>query len=212
MWWPHKEVRGHRGDRWRRLSVRLAARVLGVSQGGYYAWGYRPPSGRAVRHAWLTEQIQAAHHTSNGTYGARRVHAELRLGHGILVSRNAVEMLMHRAGLKGLPGSRRPRPKHQTPPAADRVDRQFTRPARDQSWVTDITEHPDPGRQALLRGRPGRVLAPVGGLVHRQHPDRHLGDQRPGHGHPQPHTRPRTDHPLRPRTARRVQLVVATLR
>lgn len=125
-----------------RLSVRLAARVLGVSQGGYYAWRDRPPSARAVRHAWLTEQIQAAHHTSHGSYGARRVHAELRLGHGILVSQNAVEMLMRRAGLKGLPGSRRLRPKHQTPTAVDLVDRQFTRPAQDQLWVTDITEHP----------------------------------------------------------------------
>lgn len=124
------------------LSVQLAARVLGVSQGGYYAWRDRPPSARAVRHAWLTEQIQAVHHTSNGIYGARRVHAELRLGHGILVSQNAVEMLMHRAGIKGLPGNRRPRPKHQTPTATDLVDRQFTRSARDQLWVTDITEHP----------------------------------------------------------------------
>lgn len=35
---------------------------------------------------------------------------ELRLGHGILVSQNAIEMLVRRAGVKGLPGNRRPRP------------------------------------------------------------------------------------------------------
>src|SRR5689334_24329419 len=49
---------------------------------------------------------------------------------------------MHRAGIKGLPGNRRPKPKHQTPTAGDLVHRQFTRPLPDQLWVTDITEHP----------------------------------------------------------------------
>lgn len=49
---------------------------------------------------------------------------------------------MGRAGLHGLPGSRRPRPKRETPSAADLVDRNFTRTARDQLWATDITEHP----------------------------------------------------------------------
>ena len=41
------------------LPVQLATRVLGVSESGYYEWRGRPPSARAVRHAWLTEQIQA---------------------------------------------------------------------------------------------------------------------------------------------------------
>jgi hypothetical protein len=98
--------------------------VLGVSDSGYYLWHNRPPSARAIRHAWLTEQIEAVHTVSNGVYGARlvrRVHAEHTLGHGIVVGHGAVEMLMRRAGLKGLPGSRRPRPKHQTPTAADLV-------------------------------------------------------------------------------------------
>jgi hypothetical protein len=60
------------------------------------------------------------------------VHAELRLGRGILAGHHAVEMLMRRAGIRGLPRSRRPRPKHQTPTAADLVNRNFTRPAPDQ--------------------------------------------------------------------------------
>ena len=63
-----------------------------------------------MRHAWLTEQIQAVHLASRGIYGSRRVHAELTLGLGITVGHGAVETLMRRAGIKGLPGSRRPRP------------------------------------------------------------------------------------------------------
>ena len=59
---------------------------------------------RSVRHAWLTGQIQAVHVASRGTYGSRRVQAELTLGLGITVGHGAVEMLMRRAGIKGLPG------------------------------------------------------------------------------------------------------------
>jgi hypothetical protein len=39
--------------------VQLATRVLGVSESGYYEWRGRAPSVRAVRHTWLTGQIQA---------------------------------------------------------------------------------------------------------------------------------------------------------
>ncbi|WP_246568473.1 hypothetical protein [Polymorphospora rubra] len=69
------------------------------------------------------------------------MHAELRLGRGLVVGYHAVEMLMRRAGIRGLPGSRHPRPKHQTPTASDRVNH-FTRSAPNRLWVTDITEHP----------------------------------------------------------------------
>jgi hypothetical protein len=104
-------------------AVQTSCRVVDVSESGYYEWRFRPPSARAIRHAWLTEMIAQVHAESNGTYGARRVHAELRLGRG-LVGHNAVEMLMRRAGLHGLPGSRRSRRRHDTPTAADLVDRQ----------------------------------------------------------------------------------------
>jgi len=122
--------------------VEVCCRVLQVSVSGFYAWRCRTPSTRSLRHAWLTEQIRAVHAASRGTYGAPRVHAELRLGHGIVVGHNAIEMLMRRAGIRGVPGVKRPRPKHQTPYAADLVNREFTRSAPDQLWVTDITEHP----------------------------------------------------------------------
>jgi putative transposase len=87
--------------------VQLATRVLGVSESGYYEWHGPAPSVRAVRHAWLTDQIQAVRLASRGIYGSRRVHAELTLGPGITVGHGAVEMLMRRAGIKGLPGNRR---------------------------------------------------------------------------------------------------------
>ena len=54
------------------LSVRVAWRVLGVAESGYYAWRKRPPSARAVPVAWLTDVIRAVHAASRSTYGARR--------------------------------------------------------------------------------------------------------------------------------------------
>jgi transposase InsO family protein len=70
------------------------------------------------------------------------VHAELRLGRGIVVGHGAVELLMRRAGLAGATG--RPKWRHAKPDqiAADLVDRNFARTGPDQLWVTDITEHP----------------------------------------------------------------------
>jgi putative transposase len=123
------------------IPVEVACRVLDVSTSGYYAWRSRPPSERAVRHAWLTDLIVEVHQRSRGTYGALRVHAELRLGRGIVVGHNAVALLMRRASLAGATG--RPKWRHAKPDqvAADLVDRNFARTGPNQLWVTDITEH-----------------------------------------------------------------------
>ena len=72
------------------IPVEVACRVVEVSVSGYYDWLSRPPSARSIRHAWLTDLHQA----SRGVYGSRRVHAELRLGRGIVVGHGAGELLM----------------------------------------------------------------------------------------------------------------------
>jgi transposase InsO family protein len=122
--------------------VEVACRVLDVSVSGYYISRSRSPSPRALRYAWLTDAIVQIHAASRGTYGARRIHAELTLGRKISVGHNAVEMLMRRAGIKGLPGNRRRKTRHDTSTSADLVDRDFARTEPDRLWVTDITEHP----------------------------------------------------------------------
>lgn len=133
-------------------SIKTSCRVLQVTEAGFYAWRERPPSERAIRHAWLTDLITKAHVDSRGTYGARRVHAELTIGQGVVVGHNTVEMLMRRAGLQGLPNKRRFRTKVQVATATDLVERSFARSEPDQLWVTDITEH---------RTREGKVYCSV---------------------------------------------------
>jgi putative transposase len=124
------------------LPVEMSCRVLGVSESGYYAWKRRPPSARAVRHVWLSELIARIHADSRGVYGARRVHAELTLGHGIAVGHGQVELLMGRVGIHGVSGRPRFRRVPNVATASDLVERQFHRDEPDQLWVTDITEHP----------------------------------------------------------------------
>ena len=124
-------------------SAKWCCRVLGVAASGFFMWRRRSPSPRQVRFAWLTDLVRAIHADSRGTYGWRRVNAELVYGRGLVVNRKTVRKIMRMLGVHGLPGGRKAfRSKANTATAADLVQRRFDRPEPDQLWVTDITEHP----------------------------------------------------------------------
>jgi putative transposase len=123
--------------------VSRLCRVLGVARAGYYAWASRPPSARAVADAALLDQIRDIHASSRGTYGAPRVHAELRLGLDVRVGRKRVARLMRTAGIVGVHRRRRHGLTRRDPQAAsapDLVERNFTPSAPDRLWVADITQ------------------------------------------------------------------------
>ena len=86
------------------FSVTRCCQVLGCSSQGYYRYRRRPLSPTKMRREWLTALIREVHVDSRGTYGSRRVHAELTKGRGIHVSVGLVTLLMHDAGIAGLPG------------------------------------------------------------------------------------------------------------
>lgn len=90
----------------------------------------------------LTNLISQIHLESRGTYGARRVHAELTLGRGVEVGHNQVELLMRRAELKGVSGRRKIKRIRADDISTDLVKRDFARQGPNQLWVTDTTEHP----------------------------------------------------------------------
>ena len=119
-------------------------RVLEVSRSGYYAWLGRFPSRRAREDVRLQERVEAIHARSRGTYGAPRIHAELR-AEGIRVGRKRVARLMREARLEGVSRRWRRGTTKRDPeaePAADLVEREFTVPAPDRLWVADITYIP----------------------------------------------------------------------
>jgi putative transposase len=68
------------------IPVTTACRVLEVSTSGFYEWDTRPASDRAWDQAHLMHAIGEAHAASYGTYGHRRVHAELVLSQHLVVS------------------------------------------------------------------------------------------------------------------------------
>ena len=87
MWCPQKQVKSHLRDGRRRPRRRTSvADHRGLPHAGYYMWRLRAPSKRAIRHAWLLDQIIEVHAASQGTYGARCVHPELTLGRGVKVA------------------------------------------------------------------------------------------------------------------------------
>ena len=81
-------------------AVSTMCRVLEVSRSGYYAWSSRPRSERAVQNAALVDEIRRVHAGSDGTYGSRRVHAQLRR-EGREVNLKRVERLMRVEGIQG---------------------------------------------------------------------------------------------------------------
>jgi putative transposase len=117
-------------------------RTLGVNRTSFHDWERRAPSDRALSDAWLTERIKQIHAASDGTYGSRRIHADLRLEHQIGVGRKRVERLMKAAGISGvLPRKRRRTtvriPGLRVPP--DLVERDFRPDGPNLTWSADIT-------------------------------------------------------------------------
>jgi putative transposase len=125
-----------------RTPVSIACELLGVSRSGFYDWERRVPSDRALGDAWLTEKITSIWAEHRKVYGAPRVHAELRIAHGVRVGRKRVERLMRQAGISGLVAKKRGRTTIRVPGvrvADDLVERQFRPTERDVLWVADIT-------------------------------------------------------------------------
>jgi putative transposase len=130
-------------------------RTLGISTSSFYDWRHRKvhPSLRSRSDAALTERIRNIHTQSRGTYGAPRIHAELRLGEGIGVGRKRVARLMRSAGIEGIYRRRRGGCTRRDPGAElaeDLVNGQFDVDGPNELWVSDVTEHPTAGGKVYL--------------------------------------------------------------
>src|SRR3954464_8407915 len=122
--------------------VSVCCRLLGVSRSGYYEWASRAPSDRALTDAWLIEKIRQIHEENRRVYGAPRIHADLRLKHGIRVARKRVERLMREAGISGLVRRKRGRTTIAVPGvrvADDLVERRFRPAVPNVLWIADVT-------------------------------------------------------------------------
>jgi transposase InsO family protein len=132
-------ISAHRAD----FGVQRICRVLEVSRSGYYRWlaGAVARQARRAADDALVEEIREIHADHKGTYGVRRIHAELR-GFGHTVNRKRVERLMRVNGVEGRHLRRRKRttaPDRLAPPAPDLVNRVFHAGQLDEKWCGDIT-------------------------------------------------------------------------
>ena len=95
--------------------------------------------------AELGDLVVKIHEQSFGTYGTRRVTAELRLGLGRDVNHKRVERLIRERGLQGVTRRRRGKGCTRTsatdPRSDDLVHRQFRPDGPNRLWVQDVTQH-----------------------------------------------------------------------
>lgn len=120
-------------------SVSALCRALGVSRSGYYAHRSRPESKRSVEDRRLSALVSEAHRKSRSTYGAPRVHAQLRR-QGHRTSRKRVARLMRQAGLRGAVHPRRRSPSKNAlaaPETPDLVQRSFAASRPGAVWCSD---------------------------------------------------------------------------
>jgi putative transposase len=122
--------------------VKRLCRLSQVSRSGYYDWIRRQhdPGPRARRDGELLTEIEAVYSGSRCTYGAPRVHGQLRRA-GQRVGRKRVARLMRNAGLVGAHTRRKwRRGRPDIAPAPDLLNRDFTAAAPNTKWVADLTE------------------------------------------------------------------------
>lgn len=123
-------------------SVSKMCRWLAVSTSGFYHWAQRRQSATAARRESLTVQIKYFFTESDGTYGYRRIHADLAEA-GTECSPELVRQIMRHAGLVAC----QPRPFRVTTEAdadaskdmPDLVKRDFTVDRPGAKFVGDIT-------------------------------------------------------------------------
>ncbi|MFF2515779.1 IS3 family transposase [Streptomyces sp. NPDC058086] len=98
---------------------------LGVSRSGYYDWRSRPESATAHRREELKLLIEKAFDMSDGTYGHRRIQAQLHRW-SVTAGLELVRRLMRELGLEPCqprPKEVQPHPGHGWPGAGPRPPR-----------------------------------------------------------------------------------------
>ncbi len=124
-----------------KIPVAVTYRVLGFSPQAFYKWCANPVSQRDWDDAHL---INAAYdiHADDPAFGYRFIADELR-ERGLQVGEHRVARLCSQQRIWSIFAKKRGLNRTAGPPVHDDlVDRQFTAPAPNTVWLTDITEHP----------------------------------------------------------------------
>ena len=125
----------------RPLGVEPICSVLQVAPSTYYAARDRVPSARSISDAALVPELVRLWEDNYRVYGVRKLWKAARRA-GIDIGRDQTGRLMRAAGIEGATRSRRVTTTKADPAAPrhpDLVQREFTAPAPNRLWVTDLT-------------------------------------------------------------------------
>jgi putative transposase len=127
--------------------VAAMCRALRVSSSGYYDWLDRPPSPRTQRHLRIQRAVAQVHAQSHGIYGSHKIARQLAAQPDLeSACRNTVAKAMREMGLKSrVVGEFTPmttKADTTQQPADNLLAQNFTAPAANRKWVTDITYLP----------------------------------------------------------------------
>ena len=123
------------------IPVTLSCRVLGFSKQAFYKWQANPVTDREWADAHLINTAMDIH-ADDPAFGYRFI-ADQLAEHGIVASENRVQRLCQQEQLWSVFAKKRGLSRRAGPPVHDDlVDRDFTAPAANVTWLTDIAEHP----------------------------------------------------------------------
>jgi putative transposase len=123
------------------IPVSVTCRVLGFSKQAFYRWNRQPVTDRDWDDAHVVNAAIDIHH-DDPAFGNRFITDELHQA-GMKIGERRVWRLCSQTQLWSVFAKRRGLSRKAGPPVHDDlVDREFTAPATNQVWLTDITEHP----------------------------------------------------------------------
>lgn len=123
------------------ISVTMTCRVLGFSKQAFYKWKADPVTDREWADAHLINAAMDIHH-DDPAFGYRFI-ADQLVERGIAASENRVQRLCTQQQIWSVFAKKTGLSRRAGPPVHDDlVGREFTAPAPNVTWLTDITEHP----------------------------------------------------------------------
>ena len=113
-------------------------RFLNIPKSNYYRWKNQKPSDDEQQ---LRDLIQSIYEQHKGRYGYRRITAELRVQHKLVVNHKKVYRLMRDMGLKAKIRRKKYRylPKLQNRKCKDLIERNFKASQPNKKWYTDVS-------------------------------------------------------------------------
>ena len=121
--------------------VEKMCRVFAIARSGYYAWRRREKSIRQKENELLLHTIKKVYLLNRQVYGSPRITEELK-AQGFRCGKNRIARLMRRNNVKAKTVKRyriTTKSNHRLPVAPNIVNRDFTAPAADRLWVSDIS-------------------------------------------------------------------------